>query len=163
MEPIRAWSDDTCGRVWSAMAKRKGCRLAAWMNSRWSVRRPDFRRYQASSPSRRMAWRSSYADVSEGSGAPNDTVSGYGMCAGHFVRNRPRSKLKMLPHTRSRWTGITGTGRPLTIRSNPRRKGRSVPVLEIWPSGKNADDLALVERLSRAAQRAKNIAWAAAR
>ena len=49
----------------------------------------------------RLAHLAAAVDV-DGSGAPNATVTGYGKRRGHFQKNRPRSKLKMLPQTRSR-------------------------------------------------------------
>ena len=55
---------------------------------------------------------------------------------GTFHRKRPRSKLKMLPHTPSRFTGTIGTSTPFMIRSSPRRNGSSCPVRVICPSAK---------------------------
>ena len=36
-----------------------------------------------------------------------------------FTKNFPPIKLKMLPQTRSRWIGIIGISRPLTMRVKP--------------------------------------------
>ena len=58
------------------------------------------------------------------------------MRRGIFQRKRPRSKLKMLPHTPSRLTGMMGTSTPFMMRSRPRRKGSIWPVRVIWPSAK---------------------------
>ena len=40
--------------------------------------------------------------VLDGSGAPKETLTGYGTLTGSFQRKRPPLKLKMLPQTRSR-------------------------------------------------------------
>src|SRR6267143_2002390 len=58
------------------------------------------------------------------------------MCRGNFQRNRPPAKLKIEPHTPSRFTGMMGTSTPLIMRSIPRRKGSIWPIRVICPSGK---------------------------
>ena len=45
-------------------------------------------------------------------GVPKLTVTGYGICRGHFQRKRFFSKLKMLPHTPSSATGTMGASTP---------------------------------------------------
>ena len=71
-----------------------------------------------------------------GNGFPKLTVTGYGKYRGTFQRNRPFSKLKMLPQTPSRQIGMIGASTSFMIRSNPRRNGRSWPIRVIWPSAK---------------------------
>ncbi len=82
------------------------------------------------------ACRTSAALLLDGSGGPNVTVTGYGRCSGRFQKNLPRLKLNTLPQTRSRLTGMTGTSRPCTMRSNPRLNGSRLPVRLIAPSAK---------------------------
>ncbi len=53
-----------------------------------------------------------------------------------FQRKRPRSKLKMLPHTPSRFTGTMGASTPFMMRSMPRRNGSNWPMRVICPSAK---------------------------
>ena len=55
---------------------------------------------------------------------------------GHLRKKRPPSKLKMLPHTPSRWTGTIGTSRPSTIFSSPPLNGSRLPVRLMAPSAK---------------------------
>ena len=55
---------------------------------------------------------------------------------GHFQKNLPPAKLKMLPHRRSRCTGMIGTSVPSTIFSMPRLKGSMLPVRLMAPSAK---------------------------
>ena len=62
---------------------------------------------------------------------------GRGLRLGHFQKNRPFSKLKILPQRRSRCTGITGTlSSPYMIFSKPRLNGSRLPVRLIAPSAK---------------------------
>ena len=58
------------------------------------------------------------------------------MRRGSFQMKRFFSKLKMLPQTPSRQTGMIGASRPFMIRSKPRRKGSICPMRVIWPSAK---------------------------
>ena len=71
---------------------------------------------------------------------------------------RPRSKLKMLPQTPSRFTGMIGASTPFMMRSMPRRKGSSWPMRVIWPFGEDADDFAALDRVGGFAQRVKHFA-----
>ncbi len=120
----------------SAIAKRPQCRLAVRITRRCSTLRRSSRRVIASLDSSAIAWRASAADVVAGIGAPKLTDTGYGICSGHFQKKRPCLKLKTLPHSRSRHTGITGTSSPSTMRSKPRLNGSRLPVRLMAPSAK---------------------------
>ena len=96
----------------------------------------------ASAESSWMACRTSCAGVLAGKGAPKDTVTGYGMRLGNFQKNLPPSKLKMLPHTRSRCTGMMGASVPSRRSfSSPRLNGSMLPVRREGAFGKNADHM----------------------
>ena len=71
-----------------------------------------------------------------GTGDSDAPATGYGTRRGHFQKNFPPSKLKMLPHNRPRCTGITGTSRPSVIFSRPRLNGSKLPVRLMAPSAK---------------------------
>ena len=90
----------------------------------------------ASAPSSSTACRTCCAVAVDGSGAPNVTVTRYGTRVGHFQKKRPFLKLKTLPHTWSRYTGITGTSSPSAMRSKPLVNGSRFPVRLIAPSAK---------------------------
>ena len=77
-------------------------RFADAMNWRPSTSRGPRRIGVAWAPTAINATRTSAAGVVAGSGAPNETVTGYGKRAGHFQKKRPPLKLNTLPQTRSR-------------------------------------------------------------
>jgi hypothetical protein len=77
-------------------------RFADAMNWRPSTSRGPRRIVVAVAPTAINAMRTSAAGVVDGSGDPNDTVTGYGRRAGHLPKKRPPLKLNTLPQTRSR-------------------------------------------------------------
>ena len=133
---VSAEPNDTFGVFPSAIMKRSGWRRAVRTNAQSSVFMRRLRRWNASACSSCTALRTWMAVDVGGIGVPKLTVTGYGMRRGTFHRNRPRSKLKMLPHTPSRFTGMMGTSTPFMMRSRPRRKGNNWPVRVICPSAK---------------------------
>ncbi len=124
------------------MAKWLQLRRALRINRRGSVSPAVCRCAVASAASSWIACRTSCAVEFAGIGLPNETVTGYGMLLGHFQKKRPRSKLKTLPHRRSKCTGMMGTARPSIaampsmIFSMPRLNGRMFPVRLMAPSAK---------------------------
>ena len=93
------------------------------------------------------ASRTSAAGVVEGSGAPNATVTGYGIRAGHFQKKRPPLKLKMLPQTRSRYTGMIGTSRPFDDLLEAALERQQVAGAADRALGEDADDVTVLELL----------------
>ena len=84
-----------------------------------------------------------------GSGAAKDTVTGYGNCLGHFQKTRPPWKLKTLPQSRSRCTGMTrGSPAPQQSSQTP-FEGQYIACPANRPLSKNADHVALLQGLTR--------------
>src|SRR5258705_2563249 len=67
------------------------------------------RRAKAAAPRSCTARRTSWAVASEDSGFPKVTRTGYGICRGNFQRKRPPAKLKIEPHTPSKFTDRKST------------------------------------------------------
>ena len=107
-----------------------------------------------------IARRTSSAVDVDGSGLPNATVTGYGSRSGSFQKNFPRLKLKMLPQTRSRYTGMIGTSRPCDDPLEAALERQQIAGAADGAFGEDADDVAGRELGARALDRRGDLALA---
>ena len=80
---------------------------------------------------------------------------------GHFQKNLPLAKLKMLPHRRSRCTGMMGTSSAVDDLFHAALEGQHVAGAADGAFGEDADDVAGGEFAARGADGFHHVAGAA--